>query len=118
MARLASSIFVSSLVRQINGAGGSAVVARKGSPEAGAIYVSRWVSDERSYALYTPTLIIDEDALPIGGRAFRLLENRFFEAELADYMAREASFDPDFWLVEIEHLNSSLDCLITILLDE
>ncbi|MEO1748053.1 MAG: DUF1491 family protein [Pseudomonadota bacterium] len=118
MARLTTSVFASGLIRQINGAGGSAVIARKGSPEAGAIYISRWLADERLYALYVPALIIDESLLAIGGRAFRELEDRFEEARLADYVARESSFDPDFWLVEIENCTMPIEAMITLLDDD
>lgn len=115
MPRLASDIFVSGLIRQINIAGGTAMIVRKGSPEAGAIFISQWLPEERAYFLFEPALMLDEAMSPIGGRLFRQLDGRFCEAELSERIAREASFDPDYWLLEIEHCSQPVDTMITII---
>ncbi|MEO0544381.1 MAG: DUF1491 family protein [Pseudomonadota bacterium] len=117
MARLTSDIFVSGLVRQINAAGGSAVIARKGSPEAGAIFISHWQLTDRKYVFYEPALVMGESVSPIGGRLFRQLEQRYAEDELAERIGREASFDPDFWVVEIEHCPLPMEVLVTLTKD-
>ena len=100
--RVRSDIFVAALVRRANGEGAFAVIERRGAAEAGAIFV---VVDDRTEdcALYGPAIAgferetehdrDDRRFVPLG---------RFTGAELRERWAREARFDPDFWVVEID----------------
>lgn len=96
--RITSELFVAQLVRRLFGAGGFAVVARKGAAAAGAIFV---VARNRSgeVSLFGPAV----QSLSEDGRARQfMLEPVDGEAALEQRLAREERFDPDFWVVEIE----------------
>ena len=96
--RITSELFVAQLLRRVFADGGFAAVSRKGAAEAGAIFV---LARERSGAvtLFGPApQSLREDA---GGREF-LKEPASDEAVMELRFVREARFDPDFWVVEIE----------------
>lgn len=115
--RLTSDIFISALVRNAEVAGANAYVIRRGSPEAGAIFIAVYDAEDRNYRLYQPAMqteTIDDDP-GIGGRKFQLrdvLENSMM---LSDFQSREARFDNDFWLVELERVPDKLDALFTLI---
>ena len=100
--RVTSDFFVAALVRRANDAGAFAVVARRGATEAGAIHV---VVDDRSGALslYGPAMagLGREERADADDRRFVPL-GRHDALALKERFAREASFDPDFWVVEID----------------
>lgn len=103
--RLTSSIFVSATIRRVNGAGGFATVLRRGSDEAGAIFIC--VPGERGegsalYGQAPQSVFADHEALTIGGRLFELLGEGLAPEELDARFQREARLDPDFWVVELE----------------
>jgi hypothetical protein len=80
--------------------GVTAVLRRRGAPEAGAIFIKLDRLDG-SATLFgpAPQSLLDEGG---GGRLFtRLLEN-VAPYEIEERMGREGRFDPDFWFVEIE----------------
>ncbi len=96
--RITSELYVAQLLRRVFADGGFAAVARKGASEAGAIFV---VTRGRSgaLALYGPApQSLREDA---GGREF-IEEPASDEAAMDLRFTREARFDPDFWVIEIE----------------
>ncbi len=98
MARLRSDFWVSAYLRQRAAAGVVAVLRRRGSPEAGAIFikVDRLDGSARLYAPAPPSL----DGAP-GERRFELA----LEADpgtVEDRVTREIRFDGDLWLVEVE----------------
>lgn len=102
--RLTSAIFVSAIIRQVNGAGGFAAVLRRGSDEAGAIFVC---VPERGggVALYgqAPQSVFAEQDKPfVGGRLFECLGEGLSQEDLNARFEREARMDPDFWVVELE----------------
>ena len=96
--RITSELFVAQLVRRLFVDGGFAAVMRKGAEMAGAIFVVQRVRDG-TLALYGPAVqsMADES----GARAF-MRETAVDEAALDARFAREARFDPDFWVVEVE----------------
>lgn len=100
--RLKSAIWVSALLRRANGAGAFAAVRRRGSEEAGAIFV-KVLKQDGTAALYGAALpSLKEEAQP-GVRLFSaIVPEGTPEAESEKRMAREISFDPDLWFVEIE----------------
>jgi hypothetical protein len=99
--RVTSELFVSQLLRRLFAAGEFAAVVRRGAEAAGAIFV---VSRGRSgdVRLYGPApQSFGEDD---GARRF-MAEPVKDDAAMDQRFAREARFDPDFWVVEIETEN-------------
>ncbi|WP_185983139.1 DUF1491 family protein [Aureimonas mangrovi] len=95
--RVTSEFFVSSLVRRVFAEGGFAAVERRGAEAAGAIFVVQRGRDG-SLRLYGPAVqtLAGED-----GRRF-MLEAASDEEAMRTRFEREARFDPDFWVVELE----------------
>lgn len=110
--RLTSEIFVAALVRRVFSEGGFAAVERRGAEAAGAVFV---VARDRTGGLQLFGPAPQTLALEGGGRAF-LREAARDEAELAKRLEREARFDPDFWVVEIE--TESPETYLTLVTDE
>ncbi|MFB2550992.1 DUF1491 family protein [Ensifer soli] len=97
--RLRSDIVVAALLRRAYAAGDYGAVLRKGSAEAGAIFIRQRRRDgsERLFGPAPQSLVGDE------GRA-RLFEARAAAGEdgIDAILAREIRFDPDCWIVEVE----------------
>jgi hypothetical protein len=110
--RVAAEIWVSALLRRVFSAGGFAAVVRRGSPEAGAIYITtRNRLGETS--LYAPAPQTSYDTSKPQERLFSAiggLDNDQVEAKLE----KEKRFDPDIWIVELEIADGSIGELITI----
>lgn len=103
--RVTSALFVSALIRRINGEGGFAAVLRRGSDEAGAIFIcipSGPVGGTALYAQAPQSMTADHDRPSFGGRLFECVGEALSEEELSERFEREARFDPDFWVVELE----------------
>lgn len=115
MARLTSQIFVASLIRQINQVGGNALIARKGSSESGAIYICLYSAQDRTHHLYEPAIGDAPTDTYLGGRVFRERQAGMTELEISEWLEREARFDPDCWLVEIEHCPLPINQLISLI---
>ena len=103
--RVTSDFFARALVRRANDAGAFAVLSRRGAAEAGTIYVL--VDDlGGGVRLYGPAMAgfdrgEQEPSAGLDGRRFRPIhvETR---ADALTHLEREANFDPDLWIVEIE----------------
>ncbi|GGD93917.1 hypothetical protein GCM10011390_10790 [Aureimonas endophytica] len=98
--RITSELFVAQLTRRIFKDGGFAAILRKGAEAAGAIFVVARARDG-AVTLYGPapqSFASDED----GGERRFLAEPIADEAAIEARFAREARFDPDFWVIEIE----------------
>lgn len=99
--RLKAGIFVSAIVRRVFADGGMAVIERRGSEEAGAIFVRiRHRDGSESLAAPAPQTAFDSDHPD--GRLFELRKSRVAESEVSETIAREVRFDPDIWVLEIE----------------
>ena len=99
--RLKAGIWVSAYVRQLSGAAIPVAVMRRGDPDAGAIFVKINTLDGFALVLRPAASGLEgtdtdrrwSPALP-GGRA---------EEGAADaYLTRQAGFDSDIWVVEVE----------------
>ncbi len=99
--RVKSEIWISALVRRIFSAGGFAAIERRGAEEAGAIFVRARHRDGLQTLLAPAPQSFFETDRP-DGRIFEARLERQAPEEVDAALAREASFDPDFWLVEIE----------------
>lgn len=99
--RVTSDLWVSAHVRRCFSAGAMAVVARRGASDAGAIFLKINRLD-RSFDLYGPApQTLFEDDRP-RDRLFEKVLDGVPETDVDERLAREARFDPDFWLIEIE----------------
>jgi hypothetical protein len=94
--RLKAGIFVRALIRRAEVAGAQAYVVKKGSEEAGAVFlkVSRL---DGSCTILNQVRPGDGElawAKPLGGPCD--------EARASAYFAKQMKFDRDLWIVEIE----------------
>jgi hypothetical protein len=102
MSRLKSSIWVAGYLRRCQSEGVFGAVRRRGAEEAGAVFIKVALMDGTAL-LYVPApQTAYDDSRPVE-RVFTLsppqpVEEQVIEARLA----KEASFDPDIWIVEIE----------------
>ena len=95
-ARLKAGIFVRSLIRRAEVAGAQAYVVKKGSEEAGAVFlkISRL---DGTCTILNQVRPGDGElawAKPLGGPCD--------EARAAAYLAKQTKFARDLWIVEIE----------------
>ncbi|MDJ0931810.1 DUF1491 family protein [Breoghania sp.] len=101
MARLTSEFWVAAHIRRGFGEGAFATVVRKGSPEAGAIFV-RVDRLDGTIDLYgpAPQSMFDEDAT--GERLFEPIGEGLNPLDVQEKFEREERMDPDFWVLDIE----------------
>ncbi len=101
--RLKSAIWVAAYIRRCHVENVHAVVRRRGSEEAGAVFVKINRLDGTA-DLYGPApQSVFEEAHP-SDRAFSpaLRKQPAPEAEVDAYLARQAKFDSDLWVIEVE----------------
>jgi hypothetical protein len=99
--RLKSELWVKACIRQCAAAGLWAVVARRGDPDAGIIFVRIDLLDGR-VRLFGPAM----------GSAFDEAGERLWaeisaagpmtDEDARGYLDRRSAFDPDIWVVDIE----------------
>jgi hypothetical protein len=94
--RLKSGIFVRALVRRAEVAGAQAYVVRKGSEEAGAIFLKVSRLDGSCTVLNQAR---DGEGELVWARP---LGETCDEARASAYFERQIKFDPDLWILEIE----------------
>lgn len=101
-ARLTTSLWVSAHITRCQIAGAGAVISRRGADQSGAVILKMcWLSAPPSAPLATAlSRATGED----GGLLWLWLvgPEPAPEAEVDAKLARQASFDPDIWIVEIE----------------
>ena len=93
---LSSDLWVSALIRRAELGGAFATVVRKGDARAGTVIVKVFDTSRRRARLYSEAFGTDGDRLwlqPIESDQ---------ESELDAYVQRQAGYDPDLWVVEIE----------------
>jgi hypothetical protein len=94
--RLKTEIRVSAHLRRVQAAGAFAAIARKGDPDAGAVAVKVFMGSGVA-RLFIESRDID------GNQIWREpMEGPVEERRIDDYLEKEARFDPDLWVVEIE----------------
>jgi len=100
--RLKSALWIAAYLRRCQIEGCSAVVRRRGAEEAGAIFVRICRLDGTSDLFGpAPQSAVEAEATD---RAFAapLASQPAPDAEIETYLSREAKFDPDLWIVEVE----------------
>ena len=98
--RVTTDFWVSALVRRVFGGGGFAAVVKRGSSEAGAVFVI--VRNRLGGAqLFGPAPQTSYDTAKPDERFFTRYELED-EAALDARLEKERRFDPDIWVVEIE----------------
>ncbi len=99
--RLKSGIWVAAYLRRCQVEGAAAVLRRRGSEEAGAIFIKVSRLDG-SADLYGPAPQSAFDEANRGERMFNVALAAKPEADIEAYLARQIRFDPDLWIVEAE----------------
>jgi hypothetical protein len=97
-------MWVSAYVRRCHVEGAYAVVTRRGSPEAGAVFIvlDRLDGTCTLFSQAPQALIPDDD---IRDRLFIAVENVGDAEAVKARMERELKFDPDLWMVDVEDRN-------------
>jgi len=104
--RVRSELWVAAYLRERRALGVMASLVRRGDPDGGAIYVK--VADMRGGALlFGPAPPSMSDVVDASQLFAEILGQGKSEAEVDTYCQREIGFDPDLWLLEVEH--SDLD---------
>jgi hypothetical protein len=94
--RLKSGLFVRALIRRVEVQGAQAYVLRKGSEEAGAVFI-------KVARLDGTAMVLNQALAGEGERVWaRPLGESADEAKVAAYFERQIKYDPDLWIVEIE----------------
>lgn len=103
MARLTSGFWVEAYIRQCRNRGAFAYLARRGAEQAGAIFVCLRDTAGRFHLFGpAPQILIDDPAET--ERCFERLLSDAEECDVQHRLEKEARFDPDFWVVEVEGL--------------
>lgn len=99
--RVKSALWVGAYTRRCFVEGATAVVTRKGSEEAGAIFI---IVDhlDGTADLYAPAPQSEFDSSKPVDRAFQRVLDAVPPDAIKERMDRETRFDPDIWIVETE----------------
>ena len=105
--RLKTALWVSAQVRMCDAACIPAAVSRRGDPDSGQVLIKRNLLDGR-FEVFARSLTID------GAPAWRRACGPEAEPKIDRIIAREAGFDPDLWVIEIEdpHFRYAFDAPI------
>lgn len=93
---LSTDVWAGALVRRANQAGAFATVVRKGDARAGTVLVKVLNTRERSVRIYSQSFGAGGEEVWIEPQPGR------DEPELDAYVEKQARFDPDLWVIEIE----------------
>ena len=100
--RLKSAIWVAAYLRRCQGEGVFGAVRRRGSEEAGAVFVKVAPLDGNAM-LYAPAPQTAYDESRPTERVFAAISKEPVpEQSVEDRLAKEVRFDPDAWIVETE----------------
>ena len=99
--RLKSEIWVKAYVRRCAAAGAPAMVVRHGDDDAGAIFIKIATLDGRA-ALYGPAPAGFDTGQTDRQWTLHLDPAKASDADVEAYLARQAEFDEDLWVVEVE----------------
>lgn len=100
MSQIRSDLWCAAFVRRHNDLGEMCVIARRGDPVAGQIWllVDHLDGTESLYGPAPVSMDRERDA----NRVFECRLERVAPPKVQERVVREADFDPDFWLVSLE----------------
>ena len=111
--RVTTDFWVSALLRRVFGAGGFAAIVKRGSSEAGAVFVV--VRNRLGEAvLFGPAPQTSYDTAKPDERHFSRFDVGEDDAAVEARLEKEKRFDPDIWVVEVEPGRSPIEELISI----
>lgn len=98
--RVVTELFVSALIRRVFSSGGFAAVERHGAAAAGAVFIRQRFRDGLE-TLYGPA---PQSFFGAGDddRRFEIRAERREASDCDAIIVREARFDPDLWVVELD----------------
>jgi hypothetical protein len=100
--RLKSEIWVKAYLRACAAAGAAAVVVRHGDDDAGAIFIKINCLDGTAYLFGPAPAGFETASSGIDRRFVAHVNGPVSEADVESYVARQADFDSDLWLIEVE----------------
>lgn len=111
--RVTTELWVSAVVRRAFAGGGFAAVERRGAAEAGAVMILRRdrLGEVR---LYAPAPQASYDEARPQERLFTEVLRTADDEEAARRIEREARFDPDLWVVELEVGDAAFAQLVAV----
>jgi len=95
--RLKAGIWARALIRRAELAGAAAFVVRKGDETAGMVLIKQSTLDGQA-SVFSPSTALDGGRLWLRATGAAPVEDAAAEA----YIARQLSYDPDLWVIEIE----------------
>ncbi|HKJ61249.1 MAG TPA: DUF1491 family protein [Hyphomicrobiales bacterium] len=99
--RVRAHIWINAYIRRLGAAFIPAVVARKGDADAGAIFIKIATLDGQARVL-RPAIAGWDEAATDRSWSLALNGESVEERKADDYLARQAEFDSDMWVIEIE----------------
>jgi hypothetical protein len=100
--RLKTSIWVAAYLRRCQTEGVFGAVRRRGSEEAGAVFVKIALLDGNAM-LYVPApQTVYDDSRPIERLFMPVSKEPIAERSVEERLQKEVRFDPDAWIVETE----------------
>lgn len=115
--RLATHVWVGLLLRRVSAAGGFAMILRKGEAHAGSVLViergdgggpaSGGAPTETLYMPAPTALFLDDPLVDNDHRVYEIAMANADPQALAERLEREARFDPDHWVVELDGVKAA-----------
>jgi hypothetical protein len=102
MSRLKSSIWVAGYLRRCQSVGVFGAVRRRGAEEAGAVFVKVALMDGTAMLFVPAPQTVYDDSHPLERAFIQSPPQAVDEPAIEARLAKEISFDPDVWIVEIE----------------
>ncbi|MBI3698874.1 MAG: DUF1491 family protein [Afipia sp.] len=100
--RLKSSIWVAGYLRRCQSAGIFGVVRRRGAEEAGAVFVKIALMDGNALLFVPAPQSSYDDSRPVERVFTQSPPQAVEEKKVDERLAKEISFDPDVWIIEVE----------------
>lgn len=111
--RLTTDFWVSALIRNVFRTGGFAAVVKRGATEAGAVFVTMR-NRFGEVTLFGPAAQADYQTAKPDDRLFTQMIAAGSEEAVEARLVKEARFDPDIWVVEIEPGEEDVATLLSL----